>query len=879
MQKIFWNDESTTPAIALDSAGTISPISMGSLIYRMRENDEHSLMLELPPTWSDIYHDAEAVMTLDALVVSFGKMKRMSEFLNSQMVRAGKSRKDGNGNELTVSSFAVGDKPVKQAGTTNIICQYRLNDGQAVTVYFHNPDSKPNQLAATDDMVAWKWLLNRKDITIAVAPERGKDLNIKTVASRIMAIAEKNSPAFIKANEKKLALTGLEDKFAKKKGELSTKEADLLELEVKTNAVLEGIIPDGYEVEAQNDEQIPDDAELAPEIIEPTIEPVTIEPEKPPFTPTHTLRDGTPVKATDEAGVYEDANGNENEDSEAEAIVGESEAVNEVADNIPPMLKAYREAKAANPNSFVLMRVGDFYEAFEDDAATIASLAELTLTKRTWGASEGFSMTGFPFHTTDEYANKLANASGKKVVTVGRDGSVVGVYDAKAEEPQSEAEPPKAENFSSGAEYQAAISKWRKDNKSTAVNMADPTADKVIKLRKKLDNANKRLAAQQKIIDNPGTMPVVIPQEAARNIEKEIAGIKKELDSAIEEYQLAKSQPEVAPETTNEPEISKNPVSVDALVAIGGKKWESSDKSKSRVYFGTDFIAKAKGFEYTTYKTGNISSASLKGESLSNSKAKSLLSSIASGKFWYDVNSREFVSDGFPNSHAEIEAFIRESLKSVNIPEKGEPSESQEATSTEKKGDDELFIAQLVSDLESNGFILGNPNKRRPWLKEMGKGDWMLTILDKSGKYESVYGEKVNTSRIEVLNEATDDSTVIKFGVNSGDSMTAHDVAAKVMNIVEADDIYNMITGESNEPEITEENAAVADPVENTENPHVATLQAIVNGDMDNENVKSIREKMKVAVDGLKAAGIDSEYDNLLGEVAKKYTALKKVNR
>ena len=307
MQKIFWNDESTTPSIVFDS-GAISTISMTDLIYRMREDDEHSLMLELPPSWEDIYNDAESVMTFDALVVSFGKMKRMSEFLNSQMVRAGKSRKDGNGNELTVSSFAVGDKPVKQAGTTNVVVQYALSDGQAVTVYFHNPDSKPNKLAATDDMVAWKWLLNRKDITIAVAPERGKDLNIKTVASRIMAIAEKNSPAFIKANEKKLALTGLEDEFANKKGLLSTRQDDLLELEVKTNAAFEGVIPDGYEVEAQNDEQIPDDAEQAPEIIEPS--PVAIEPEKPPFTPTHTLRDGTPAKATDEPGVYEDAEGN-----------------------------------------------------------------------------------------------------------------------------------------------------------------------------------------------------------------------------------------------------------------------------------------------------------------------------------------------------------------------------------------------------------------------------------------------------------------------------------------------------------------------------------------------------------------------------------------
>ena len=43
-------------------------------------------------------------------------------------------------------------------------------------------------------------MLNKKDITVIAAPERGLDLNVKSVAERIMKLAVKNSPAFIRAN-------------------------------------------------------------------------------------------------------------------------------------------------------------------------------------------------------------------------------------------------------------------------------------------------------------------------------------------------------------------------------------------------------------------------------------------------------------------------------------------------------------------------------------------------------------------------------------------------------------------------------------------------------------------------------------------------------
>jgi hypothetical protein len=80
-------------------------------------------------------------------------------------------------------------------------------------------------------------------------------------------------------------------------------------------------------------------------------------------------------------------------------------------------------------------------------------------------------------------------------------------------------------------------------------------------------------------------------------------------------------------------------MTIEKLVEIGGKEWKVSDKH--RVYFNLDFMAEAIGLDLSFYKTGNICSASLDGEKISNSKANKILRSL-DGKFWYDVKEDKF---------------------------------------------------------------------------------------------------------------------------------------------------------------------------------------------------------------------------------------------
>ncbi len=57
--------------------------------------------------------------------------------------------------------------------------------------------------------------------------------------------------------------------------------------------------------------------------------------------------------------------------------------------NLTPMLRQYFDFKAERPDVVLLMRVGDFYEAYGEDAETIARELEITLTGREEKAGRG----------------------------------------------------------------------------------------------------------------------------------------------------------------------------------------------------------------------------------------------------------------------------------------------------------------------------------------------------------------------------------------------------------------------------------------------------------------------------------------------------------
>lgn len=69
--------------------------------------------------------------------------------------------------------------------------------------------------------------------------------------------------------------------------------------------------------------------------------------------------------------------------------------------------KIYHEQELNYPDVVVLTKLGDFYEAFNDNAERIAKVLDLVLTSRDVGLENKVALAGFPIHIKDKYLEKL----------------------------------------------------------------------------------------------------------------------------------------------------------------------------------------------------------------------------------------------------------------------------------------------------------------------------------------------------------------------------------------------------------------------------------------------------------------------------------------
>lgn len=203
---------------------------MTGLMYKLRQEDKDNLLLDAV-TVEDVLEAADEVLEMDALVTPYSQIERKMGVLQTVMNAAGDAVKP--------VAMQITD-PFKQAGTTNVAAVFELSDGQTVGIFFHNPDTTPAKIKPQDDLISWKWMLNKRDITLLVAPENGADLNVREVARRIMKVAEKNSASFARVNknraERLAAIAGLKTDVESKEAELASLTAREAELQAQLEA-------------------------------------------------------------------------------------------------------------------------------------------------------------------------------------------------------------------------------------------------------------------------------------------------------------------------------------------------------------------------------------------------------------------------------------------------------------------------------------------------------------------------------------------------------------------------------------------------------------------------------------------------------------------
>jgi DNA mismatch repair protein MutS len=81
-----------------------------------------------------------------------------------------------------------------------------------------------------------------------------------------------------------------------------------------------------------------------------------------------------------------------------------------------PLIAQYANLKAQYPEALLLMRVGDFYEAYGDDAEDLARSLHIICTSKEAGKAGRVAMAGVPHHSVDSYLRRLIRM--RRVVAV-----------------------------------------------------------------------------------------------------------------------------------------------------------------------------------------------------------------------------------------------------------------------------------------------------------------------------------------------------------------------------------------------------------------------------------------------------------------------------
>ena len=81
----------------------------------------------------------------------------------------------------------------------------------------------------------------------------------------------------------------------------------------------------------------------------------------------------------------------------------------------------FLEFKARYPDALLLIRMGDFYECFDEDARTLSKVLGITLTARESGGGGKAPLAGIPYHTLDNHLGTLV-AAGLKVAIAEQTG-------------------------------------------------------------------------------------------------------------------------------------------------------------------------------------------------------------------------------------------------------------------------------------------------------------------------------------------------------------------------------------------------------------------------------------------------------------------------
>lgn len=217
--------------------------NLGLLMLDMLQNDEEGQLLDsmsasdFAEFTSELQDNKDQIYLiedeqLDALITPYGRLDILIQRLSQAIGKVGNSK-------VNVTSITP-TKPFKRNGVVNVAVMLQMDDGQTVSIVFHNPDATPSKLANADVLTSWKWLLNKRDVSVVLQPQNGENVNLNQIAVRMMQLVNKNSARFkrtqVKRAENEKELQALQQEEQSKTEQLAKLDADIAELQAKIDA-------------------------------------------------------------------------------------------------------------------------------------------------------------------------------------------------------------------------------------------------------------------------------------------------------------------------------------------------------------------------------------------------------------------------------------------------------------------------------------------------------------------------------------------------------------------------------------------------------------------------------------------------------------------
>lgn len=140
--------------------------------------------------------------------------------------------------DITAGEAIIG-KPKKTGLFASVTVQFPLSDGQTLSIIFHSPEGNKMKITASDEILAFRWLLNKRDITVAVAPDSaeegnlpglpaaGKDVSLEDVGMRCAQLISKNSARFAAKSAELVAAKKLKEELSAQADQLQASNGQL----------------------------------------------------------------------------------------------------------------------------------------------------------------------------------------------------------------------------------------------------------------------------------------------------------------------------------------------------------------------------------------------------------------------------------------------------------------------------------------------------------------------------------------------------------------------------------------------------------------------------------------------------------------------------